>query len=467
MSIENSCLIRINNVFEKDNGDKMELSKILQCEESTNLEFKEVITDGVYKTISAFSNTEGGIFIGGVTNDKEIVGFDCSENSVRIVSNKVVNMGIQPLINCVEIADKKVLVIEVSKSSVPITYRGRYYKRVGNTTNEMSKVELRELLLRGANWDGILNDYGLDEIDEERVLKFKKMAINNGRMIDDGITDISEILISLNLLIDDELTNAALILFGKNPQKYFTNAIVRILKYKNEVSIYDRSINGNLFDQIEKAEEAIKNSINVVYNMNGKLTRTEEWEYPLAAIREALANCIIHRDYFNYGIQTQIKIYDDHIWFYNIGGLFGGMTVEKLRLPHPSATRNPLIAEIFFRAGIVEVQGSGMKRMMTSLTESNHVEPKFKEEFEGFSVYMFKGYDEETLNSMGLNERQIKAMLYVSKKGSITIKEYLELAPEKSRGTLGRDLSNLVERELLKPVGPQKTRKYELVRSEY
>jgi ATP-dependent DNA helicase RecG len=424
-----------------------------------------MVNDGLYKTISAFSNTEGGIFLGGVSNDKEIVGFDCSEISVREISNKVVNMGIQPSIDCVEVDGNNILVINVAKSSIPITYRGRYYKRVGNTTNEMSNSELREFLLRGSNWDGALNDYSIDEIDGEAVKKFKKMAINKGRMTDDGITDISEILTTLNLLIDNKLTNAALILFGKNPQKYFTNAVVRVLKYKNDISISDRTVKGNLFKQIEEAEEAIKNAINVVYNIEGKLTREEIWDYPLDALREALANSITHRYYFNYGIQTQIKIHEDHIWFFNPGGLFGGMTIEKLKLPHPSATRNPLIADIFFRAGIVEVQGSGMNRMLTSLEEAGLPEPNFKEEFDGFSVYMFKGYTEEIFKEMGLNERQIKAMSYVSERGSISIKEYLELVPEKSRGTLKRDLSDLVDRELVKPVGAQKTRKYELIKS--
>ncbi|MGV8144146.1 MAG: ATP-binding protein [Methanothermobacter sp.] len=443
----------------------MEINEILEGDESTTLEFKVEINDRVYKTISAFSNTEGGIFLGGVANDKEIVGFDCSENSVREVSNRVVNMGIQPAIDCVEVDGKNILVIKVSKSSIPITYRGRYYKRVGNTTNEMSDRELRDFLLRGTNWDGLLNEYSIDEIDETTVKKFKKIAVANRRMLDDSITDISEILTSLNLIIDGKLTNAALILFGKNPQKYFPNAVVRVLKCKNDVSSSDRTIKGNLFKQIEEAEEAIKNAINVVYNIKEELIREETWDYPLDAIREALANSIIHRDYFNYSIQTQIKIYNDHIWFFNPGNLFGGMTIEKLKLPHPSTTRNPLIAGIFFRTGIVEVQGSGMKRMLTSLKEVGIPEPDFKEEFDGFSVYMSKGYTEEMLKKIGLNERQIKAMLYISSNGSISIKEYLELIPEKSRGTLGRDLSDLVDRKLIKPVGPQKARRYEIMQS--
>jgi len=200
----------------------------------------------------------------------------------------------------------------------------------------------------------------------------------------------------------------------------------------------------------------------VEYKVRGKLQREEIWEYPLEAMREALLNSIIHRDYFKYGIQTQIKIYEDKIWFFNTGDLFGGMTIENLKKPHPSANRNPLIADMFFKTGMVEVQGSGINRMLKSLKNAGLPEPEFKEEFGGFSVYMYKNYTEDMLRERGLNERQIKAMKYLSKKGSITIKEYTDIAPEKSRRTLGRDLSELVEKDLIKPVGPKTTRKYEL-----
>jgi ATP-dependent DNA helicase RecG len=371
-------------------------------------------------------------------------------------------MGIHPSINCFEWEGEKILRIKIEKSTNPISYNGKYYKRVGTTTIGMLGEELKDFFIRGTNWDGLTGDYSLEEIDVEAVNKFLSTALKRGRLLDYGTDDLSEILLRLNLLVDGKLTNAAMILFGKNPQKYFTNALVRVLKLKEDISISDRTITGNLFNQAEEAEQAIKNLINVEYEVRGKLQREEIWEYPLEAMREALLNSIIHRDYFKYGIQTQIKIYEDKIWFFNTGDLFGGMTIENLKKPHPSANRNPLIADMFFKTGMVEVQGSGINRMLKSLKNAGLPEPEFKEEFGGFSVYMYKNYTEDMLRERGLNERQIKAMKYLSKKGSITIKEYTDIAPEKSRRTLGRDLSELVEKDLIKPVGPKTTRKYEL-----
>jgi len=148
----------------------------------------------------------------------------------------------------------------------------------------------------------------------------------------------------------------------------------------------------------------------------------------LEAIREALLNAVIHRDYFKYNVQSQIKIFNDWIWFFNIGGLPEGITLEQLKTTHPSVARNPLIVHIFYLAGLIEEYGSGIGRIMDSLKEANLPEPEFKEEFAGFSLYMRKDYyTEERLEEMGLNDRQIKAVMYVKEKGKITNKEYQEL----------------------------------------
>lgn len=442
----------------------MNFSRILEEGEGTTTEFKESMNENGYKTISAFSNTEGGTLFCGVSDTGDVVGFDCADEPVRTITNKIMDkMGIHPSIKCFKWEEKKILLIEVEKSNNPISYNGKYYKRVGSTTTGMLGDELRDFFLLGSNWDGLTNDYNLDEIDEKAVKRFMRRAVKKGRQVEDDADDISETLLKLNLLVDGKLTNAAIVLFGKNPQKYFTNVIVRVLRFKDEVSISDRRVNGNLFYQAEEAEEAIKNSLNVKFEIKGKLTRDEIWDYPLEAIREALINSIVHRDYFKHGIQTQIKIFDDKIWFFNPGELFGGMTIEKLREPHPSSTRNPLIAEMFFKAGLVEVHGSGIRQMIKSLKDSGLSEPDFKEEFGGFSVYMMKNvYDMEYLRSIGLNNSQIQAVSYMQEHGSLTMSDFLRISPGINERTLRRYLADLVDKKLIIAIGEKKGRRYEL-----
>ena len=433
----------------------MNINEILKGTENTTVEFKEEINESVFKTISAFANKEGGIIYIGISDKKEIKGFEYTNNMLGDLTNKIVNqLGIHPQIDCIKADKKDVLQIKVKKSTLPVSYKGKYYTRVGNTTREMQGEELRSFFIKGTSWDGLTGEYSLDEIDPDTVRKFIRMASRNGRL-KTADEDIKTILKKLKLIIDGKLTNAAIMLFGKNPQEYFINALVRVGRFKNEtIIIGDRRIEGNLFKQIEEAEEAIKNFINVRYEITGEqLTRKDIWDYPLEAIREALLNAVIHRDYFKYNVQTQIKIFNDWIWFFNIGGLPEGITLEQLKTTHPSVARNPLIIHTFYLAGLIEEYGSGIGRIMDSLKEANLPGPEFKEEFAGFSLYLRKDYyTEERLKEMGLNDRQIKAVMYVKEKGRITNREYQELNSIKKRQT-SEDLAFLEDKGILEKIG--------------
>jgi ATP-dependent DNA helicase RecG len=435
----------------------MNIDKILKGTENTTVEFKEEINESGFKTISAFANKEGGIIFIGISDKKEIKGLEYTNSMLGDLTNKIINLlGIHPQIDCIKINKKDVLQIKIKKSTLPVSYKGKYYTRVGNTTREMQGEELRSFFIKGTSWDGLTGEYSLDEIDPETVRKFIRMASRNGRLkTADENEDIKTILKKLKLIINGKLTNAAIMLFGNDPQKYFINALVRVGRFKDEITIIgDRRIEGNLFKQIEEAEEAIKNFINVRYEITGEqLTRKNIWDYPLEAIREALLNAVIHRDYFKYNVQTQIKIFNGWIWFFNIGGLPEGITLEQLKTTHPSVARNPLIVHIFYLAGLIEEYGSGIGRIMDTLKEANLPEPEFKEEFAGFSLYLRKDYyTEERLKEVGLNDRQIKAVVYVKEKGKITNKEYQELNSIKKRQT-SEDLAVLEDKGILEKIG--------------
>ena len=347
---------------------------------------------------------------------------------------------------------------------MPISFNGKYYERVGNTTREMKPEKLRQFFLKKENWDSLINEEAtFDEIDEETVKMFIRMANAKGRLtVFDENTDAKTLFEHLKLLNKGRLTNAAIILFGKNPQKYFLNAVLRIIRLKNEITaIGDRMIDGNLFKQVKEGEEVIKNFLGVKYEIKG-LVREEVWDYPLPAIREALINALIHRDYFRWNVQTQIKIFDDYIWFYNIGVLPEGITIEQLKEPHPSVPRNPLIVHIFYLAGFIEEMGSGTGRMIDNMRSAGLPEPEFKEELGGFSVYLRKDkYTEEYLRKIGLSERQIKAVMYVKEKGKITNREYRTINAV-SDETARLELSDLVKREILTSKGKGRSIKYVL-----
>ena len=419
-------------------------------------EFKEEFSESTLKTICAFANTEGGKVFIGIRDDGSVKGVDIDNKKLREITERIVTkLGIHPKILIKKLEEKQILEISVEKSNVPISYEGKYYERVGNTTREMSPERLKDFFLKTQNWDALtLENANFEEIDEESVRKFINSARARGRLtIFDESSDIKTIFEHLKLSINGKLTNGAIILFGKDPQKYFLNAVLRVVRLKNEATIIgDRLITGNLFKQVVEGETAIKNFLNVRYEIKG-LERREIWDYPLPAIREALINAIIHRDYFKWNVQTQIKIFDDYIWFYNIGKLPEGITIEQLKKPHSSVPRNPLIVHIFYLAGLIEEVGSGIGRMIEEMNKANLPEPEFKEEMGGFSVYFRKDiYTEEYLRNLGLNERQIKAVMYVKEKGKITNKEYREIN-QVSKPTASRELAILVNKKILRQEG--------------
>jgi len=136
-----------------------------------------------------------------------------------------------------------------------------------------------------------------------------------------------------------------------------------------------------------------------------------------------------------------------------IAGAPEGITVELLKEPHGSVFRNPLIAKVFYLAGLIEQYGSGTIRMVEWMREAGLPEPEYKEEMGGFSVYFYRDiYTEENMRKMGLNERQIKAVMYTKEKGRITNKEYRKICSTSER-TATRDLADLVSQEIFEQIG--------------
>jgi len=171
--------------------------------------------------------------------------------------------------------------------------------------------------------------------------------------------------------------------------------------------------------------------------------RIETPEYPREAMREAILNALVHRNYM--GAHTQIRVYDDKISFWNEGSLQSPLTVESLKRPHSSRPRNVLIADVCFKGGLIDAWGRGTIKIMETCKQAGLPEPEIIEQDGGLLVTMFKNnLTKEQLTKLGLNERQLKAVEYVKEKGKITNKEYQELNGV-SKVTAYRDLTELIE----------------------
>jgi ATP-dependent DNA helicase RecG len=247
-------------------------------------------------------------------------------------------------------------------------------------------------------------------------------------------------------------------LFGKNPAKFYPNTFVKVGRFRENDILFHDVVEGNLITLLRE----ITNQLNHKYftqkiHFEG-LYRVETGEYPAPAIREMLLNALVHRNYT--GAMTQIRVYDDDINVWNDGGLPAGISSEALKRPHRSNPRNPIIADVCFKGGLIDSWGSGTIRIIDTCKQAELPEPELIEQDGGFSVTLFKNHlTKEQLIKIGLNERQIDAILFYRTKGEITGLEYAERYKIAER-TARADLSELVEKKLLYKQGETKSVKY-------
>ncbi|HEX4372861.1 MAG TPA: ATP-binding protein, partial [Puia sp.] len=177
-------------------------------------------------------------------------------------------------------------------------------------------------------------------------------------------------------------------------------------------------IKGNIFDMADKVLEILRSKYLTSPIHYEGLLRKEELEYPEVALREAILNAIVHKDYT--GEMIQMSVYDDKIMLWNPGSIPEDIK-EKLKDKHPSRPRNKNIAEVFFAAGYIEVWGRGILKMIEACKKVGLPEPEIKEESGGVWVTFFRDiYTEEYLFKLNLSARQIKGVLYAKEYGFIT-----------------------------------------------
>ncbi len=155
-------------------------------------------------------------------------------------------------------------------------------------------------------------------------------------------------------------------LFSDEPERYVSGAWIKLGFFVTDDDLrYQDEIHGNLFTQVEKAMEVLKLKYLKAYISYEGIQRLETYLFPLLALREALLNAVIHKDYSS-GIPIQISVYEDHIVIWNAGQLPESWTMERFLGKHPSNPYNPLLANAFFRSGHIESWGRGIERFTVS-----------------------------------------------------------------------------------------------------
>ena len=253
-------------------------------------------------------------------------------------------------------------------------------------------------------------------------------------------------------------------LFGNNQSPRFPFAKIRIARLKDETTIIaDHAIGRSLVNQLQESERIIKTLLNKKYDISGKSFRREEiWEYPLEAVREAVLNALVHCSYHIANAHIEVKIYDDHILFFSPGKLPEGITIDQLKKSHPSIKRNPLIAEVLFRAGYIEQFGTGTLRIKEALKAAGHPEPTFVEEGNSFVVRFDAVPQVVQINEDGFNERQVRIFEIAQEKEFFKMSDLTNEFDDVDERTLRRDLNELLEANVLIAEGEKRGRRYSL-----
>ena len=364
--------------------------------ENQNIEFKESWRDEYLKWICGFSNAQGGKIYIGVCDDGSVCGLDDSKRLLEDIPNKIVSLlGIVADVNLLQKDGKDYICIEVPPYKVPIAYKGVYHYRSGSTKQELKGAALQEFLFKkmGLTWDGAAYTTAtIDCIDPNAVAYFLHKAVSSGRLPAElEKSDLKTVLENLDLFADDgKLRNAAILCFGKRPSRYFAAAEFKIGRFGASQSdlMFQDMVEGNLIQMADRVIDLLKSKylINPIHYEG--LLRVEELEVPETALREAILNAIIHRDYT--GAQIQMRVWNDRIELWNDGELPFGQTIESLKQTHSSKPRNRIIANVFYKAGFIESWGRGIDKICDGFTENGFIEPIFEHNSGGVLCTLYR-----------------------------------------------------------------------------
>lgn len=441
--------------------------------ESQNTEYKEQWHDKYLAYISGFANAQGGTLYVGINDTGQVVGIDNAKYLLENLPNKTVQAtGIIPNIEILSANGKEYIAIHIKQSLQPITCNGKYYLRSGSTLQELGGITLQQFLLEkfGFEWDASPCEHSsMDDIDPSAILYFVRNAVSSGRMPNSALTDNTDtILHNLNLLTKDgNLTNAAILLFGKNPQSYFITAHFRIGRFGIDDTdlIYQDEIDGNLIQMADKVMWTLRSDyLKAPIHYDGT-HRIEQLEIPEDALRELVYNSIVHRDYL--GTNTQMKVYDDRIWLWNAGKLPDGFDVEKTTKEHLSNPRNHLIANVFYRAGFIESWGRGISKVYKAFSQANLSEPKFENFWNGTLVQMprkmidqVNDHANDQVKYLQLTENEKKVFYIIRDFDQVNDQlstKYIAQQLGVSYSTIQRSLRLLKQKNIVQRIGSDKT----------
>jgi len=448
--------------------DKKEVNIILKEGEGYKIEFKESIS-GLEKELAAFANASGGKIFLGVTDGGKIKGIKIT-NELKSRIQDVANNCRPGIKIFLERFDEILIIIVREGEDKPYECSSGFYKRIGPNSQKMTRNEILDFFKSEGKirFDELIEpkfNYPKD-FDKKRLMTFLKLAELSKSIATETI------LVNLDVAEKQEglyFNNSGVLFFAKAPQRFIPWSVYTVALFKDRagVDIIDRKeLEGSLFEIVEEVMKFVRLYAKVAYRFTGKPRRENVYEYPFEAIREAVINSVMHKNYFEHGHNNILRFLPDRIRIENYWqkppNFVLGKTVFR---------RNHIIADLFARIHFGEKMGTGFERIREVCKKENAPFPEiefnenyFYVTFRQSKEYLklaaetkLEGVTEKVIEKVRerVTENQKRILEEITKNRYITIKRLSESIGISERKTQ-ENIKKLKGKRLLKRIGPDK-----------
>lgn len=426
---------------------------MFNLKETENIEFKRELNESLKKELIAFANTYGGEIYIGIDDDGRILGLDNAKQNMEAVSN-IIRDSIKPdltlitSVKIMKIEGKEVIKIEVLKGTkrpYHLVAKGLkpsgVFVRHGITSAPATEDSIRQMIIES---DGTIFE-NTRCINQELTFHYTRKIFNERQIVFEKANERT-----LGIVNEDGYYTNLGLLFSEQCQHSIKCALYN---GNTKLEFRDRKeFSGSILKQLDGAYEYISLQNKVESNFKG-LNRVDREDYPYYAIREALVNAVVHRDY-SFSGSTLIHIFEDRIEFVSIGGLVAGLTLDDIMLGI-SESRNKNLAACFYRLKLIESYGTGIQRIYESYSKYS-VEPEFKVSENAFVVVL------PNVNyKLDIEDNDEKVLKIIKNRGNVGRKE-IEIELNLSKSTVTLILNRLLEEGKIKQEGKARNTKYRI-----